>query len=34
MQFFVNEMNLERSEKLHTEIYLNNKNRTWFIDKF
>lgn len=25
---FVNEMNLERSEKLHTEIYLNNKNRT------
>lgn len=25
---FANEMNLERSEKLHTEIYLNNKNRT------
>lgn len=25
---FVSEMNLERSEKLHTEIYLNNKNRT------
>lgn len=25
---FASEMNLERSEKLHTEIYLNNKNRT------
>ena len=25
---FANEMNLERSEKFHTEIYLNNKNRT------
>ena len=25
---FANEMNLERREKLHTEIYLNNKNRT------
>lgn len=25
---FANEMNLERSENLHTEIYLNNKNRT------
>lgn len=25
---FANEMNLERSEKLHTEIYLNNKNLT------
>ena len=25
---FANEINLERSEKLHTEIYLNNKNRT------
>lgn len=25
---FANEMNLERNEKLHTEIYLNNKNRT------
>lgn len=25
---FAIEMNLERSEKLHTEIYLNNKNRT------
>ena len=25
---FANEMNLERSEKLHTEIYLNNKNQT------
>lgn len=25
---FANEMNLERSEKLHAEIYLNNKNRT------
>lgn len=25
---FANEMNLGRSEKLHTEIYLNNKNRT------
>ena len=25
---FANEMKLERSEKLHTEIYLNNKNRT------
>ena len=25
---FAKEMNLERSEKLHTEIYLNNKNRT------
>lgn len=25
---FANEMNLERSGKLHTEIYLNNKNRT------
>lgn len=25
---FANEMNLERSEKLHTEVYLNNKNRT------
>lgn len=25
---FANEMNLDRSEKLHTEIYLNNKNRT------
>ena len=25
---FANEMNLERSEKLHTEIYINNKNRT------
>ena len=25
---FANEMNLERSEKLHTEIYLNNKNRS------
>lgn len=25
---FANEMNLERSEKLPTEIYLNNKNRT------
>lgn len=30
---FANEMNLERSEKLHTEIYLNNKNRT-AEDKF
>ena len=28
MDNFANEMNLERSEKLHTEIYLNNKNRT------
>lgn len=25
---FASEMNLERSEKLHTEIYLNNKNQT------
>lgn len=25
---FASEMNLERIEKLHTEIYLNNKNRT------
>lgn len=25
---FASEMKLERSEKLHTEIYLNNKNRT------
>ena len=25
---FASEMNLERSKKLHTEIYLNNKNRT------
>lgn len=25
---FASEMNLERSENLHTEIYLNNKNRT------
>ena len=25
---FANEMNLERSENIHTEIYLNNKNRT------
>lgn len=25
---FASEMNLDRSEKLHTEIYLNNKNRT------
>lgn len=25
---FANKINLERSEKLHTEIYLNNKNRT------
>ena len=25
---FASEMNLERSEKLHTEIYLNNKKRT------
>lgn len=25
---FANEMNLEISEKFHTEIYLNNKNRT------
>ena len=25
---FASEMNLERSEKIHTEIYLNNKNRT------
>ena len=25
---FANEMKLERSENLHTEIYLNNKNRT------